>query len=146
MHVKLSKGDARVWVKFGKEYDTTWAKRTTTIRLTIGEETVSAVAICSRKDNFCKRTGRKTALQKLLANNPTTFASYHDRKAMWQAVCPEFFKGPNASVWGYRLNIENAFLDLLLAARKAASAPGQNWLEEQVKLAKVIQRIEGKSE
>lgn len=89
MHVKLSQGDAKVWVQFGYNDD----RRITTIRLTIGEETVSAVAICSRKDNFCKRTGRKMALQKLLTNNPKTFTNVDDRRAMWQAVCPEFFKG-----------------------------------------------------
>lgn len=89
MHVKLSKGDAKVWIKFGYEDD----RRTTTIRLQIDDELIAAIAICSRRDNFCKRTGRKMALAKLLASNPATFASCHDRKAMWQAVCPEFFKG-----------------------------------------------------
>jgi len=139
MHVKLSQGDAKVWIQFDTpKPDWQNYKRSTTIRLTIGEETVSAVAICSRKDNFCKRTGRKTALQKLLANNPTTFTNVDDRKAMWQAVCPEFFDEPN------QFDFKKAFFNLLAASKKAASAPGKDWLEEQVKLAKVIQRIEGK--
>ena len=112
MHVKLSQGDARIWVKFDETRPSHHygVRRTTTITLQMEDESISAVAICSRKDNFCKRTGRKLALHKLLyghtkgramgitSRHLITSATFNadDRRKLWQAVCPEFFRGKPA--------------------------------------------------
>lgn len=68
-------------------------------------------ARCSQQDNFCKLTGRKTACQRMFKHqaerywngaNPTIptgmqstghwLWSKADRRAIFQAVCPSFFK------------------------------------------------------
>ena len=105
MFVKLSTGEARVWVKFDVEPD---GRRSTqiTFEYADGSARFPAKVRCSKRDNFCRRTGRKMALNKLLWDHPLG-QQYHpywgedrlpswlnkaDRRILWQAVCPEFFK------------------------------------------------------
>ena len=107
MFVKLSTGEARVWVKFDVQDD---GRRSTQITFEYQDKGTYAprgkfiaIVLCSKQDNFCRRTGRKMALNKLLWDHPTgpTFASIdgkhfpswlkkEDRKILWKAVCPEF--------------------------------------------------------
>jgi hypothetical protein len=51
----------------------------------------NAQAICSLKDNFCKRTGRKLAASKLLKKIGFSM-SKEDRRKVFFAVCPEYDK------------------------------------------------------
>ena len=144
MKVKLSTGEAFIRVWFGD--------RTTNIVVEVpGWSLATACVICSRKDNFSRKVGRKLVLNKLfygsthpiwnLSEKRLRFIggfSKEDRRVIWQAVCPEFHRQPKLK---YKLNA--AFHYLIQACKQAASAPGMYWLEEQIKLAEVIQRIEG---
>ena len=121
MFLKLSKGEAKVWVWFGKLDD---GRRTTNLQVTLLESTSKGVdmkietVVCSKKDNFCKRTGRMYVLNKFLYGIPkgriakwelTTDCRPHvywtdvftreDRAALWQAICPEFYKGKERGKW-----------------------------------------------
>ena len=104
MFVNLSTGKAKVWVKFDVEPD---GRRSTqiTFEYADGSARFPAKVRCSKRDNFCRRTGRKMALNKLLWDNPNgkTLCSFTtgflpswlnkaDRRILWKAVCPEFFK------------------------------------------------------
>lgn len=102
MFVKLSTGEARVWVKFDVQDD---GRRSTQITFEYEDEgrlkggKFVAIVRCSKRDNFCRRTGRKLALNKLLWGHPTPYQyqpnswlSKEDRKILWQAICPEFFR------------------------------------------------------
>lgn len=48
-------------------------------------------ALCSPKDNFCRRIGRKKAVTRLCQE---ANLSKPDRRSVWAAVCPEFYKQP----------------------------------------------------
>jgi hypothetical protein len=53
----------------------------------------TASAFCSPKDNFCKRTGRKLAAERLIRAAWAKGVSVKaDRRAVMEALCPEFFK------------------------------------------------------
>lgn len=60
------------------------AKAMTVCYLSIGEPTVDWIsfALCSKKDNFCKETGRKVSLARALQAAGLT---YGERKQIWEA-------------------------------------------------------------
>ncbi len=67
------------------------------VKDTAGNQIAQAIAKCSPMDNFCKRTGRRIAAQRLLAQlrekDPTGYPAWkEDRKAIFQTICPEYFK------------------------------------------------------
>ena len=131
MIVQLSRGEARVWVAYGAQCEhcretvvgppwtvvegkCSWCgrkvRRTTRLTLTfpangVATQTFEAEAVCSPRDNFSRREGRKVALRKLLEYQPgelvpvwgdptallpsTQRFSRSDRAALWRAVCPD---------------------------------------------------------
>lgn len=102
MRVHLSIGEARVRVRFMDSAELQVAcqasgvGRSTIITVTINGNDGSVseaegIAHCSPKDNFCRATGRKLALQRYLEAN--TFITRADRALLWKAVCPEFYRG-----------------------------------------------------
>ena len=106
MRIQLSTGEAHVWVWFGKPWFR--GRRTTTVVIRLPDHTQkSATAECSTKDRFCRKVGRKEALRKLLyphkmLASPTGnvypvsgIFNKSDRRAIWQAVCPDLNRGRN---------------------------------------------------
>ena len=114
MFVKLSTGEAGVWVQFGAEPD---GRRNTQITFEYQDRRdyglsqqvrFAAKVCCSKRDNFCRRIGRKLALNKLLwghpngpahkwtgtpyRSQPASWLTKEDRQTLWQAICPEFFR------------------------------------------------------
>jgi len=127
MRVQLSSGEAKVRVFFGTHDD---GRRTTTIQIDQADGThIERVALCSKRDQFNRRVGRKVALQRVLEPVPAhpdpgpggiiqlndkefhavchtghltlsellnravfTFPLKADRHALWQAVCPDFYR------------------------------------------------------
>lgn len=116
MFLKLSKGEAKVRVWFGKLED---GRRTTNLQVTMlnwlppllgGDwDLKTETVVCSKQDNFCKRTGRKYVLNKFLYGHPvsrftklvgdskphiywTDVFTAEDRGKLWRAVCPEFYR------------------------------------------------------
>lgn len=74
-----------------------FVRRCTFVRLTdrantvFGDGEVSVVSICNLGDNFCKLKGRRFAAMNLLRKLRSVQAySKADRKAIFQAICPEF--------------------------------------------------------
>jgi len=102
MRVQLSSGEAKVRVFFGTHDD---GRRTTTVQIDRADGThIERTALCSFKDQFSRRMGRKVALQRVFI--PTGFygvlsLALHalfplkaDRRALWQAICPDFYRTP----------------------------------------------------
>lgn len=56
---------------------------------------LEARAYCSFHDNFCKRSGRKAAAQKLLEKLKGLFYSKEARAAVFQAINPEYRSKPS---------------------------------------------------
>jgi hypothetical protein len=58
-----------------------------------GLEPVETEAVCSLKDNFCKKTGRKLAVTRLLKRlEDSPKVTKDDRRLIFRAVCPEYSK------------------------------------------------------
>lgn len=68
--------------------------RSTEISLTIGEDTYTGKSICSPLDQFCRRTGRRLAANRLLKSMKDANVSKQIRKEAFQAICPEFAESP----------------------------------------------------
>lgn len=69
-------------------------RRGTKVWVKVGRKTFEAVAVCSKHDNFCRRTGRKLAACRLLDNirGQPSF-SKEDRASIFYFYCPEFKEG-----------------------------------------------------
>lgn len=99
MKVQLAKGEARVHIRYGQDAE---QRRTTTVQITLpaGDnafDTWVETAICSKKDQFRRVEGRKTALWRLLNKSYKDF-SREDRMKLWYAVMPEFCKGKRSKL------------------------------------------------
>lgn len=57
-----------------------------------GSPLASEQSLCSPKDNFCRRTGRRAAATRLLRSAVTRFSlpDKEDRRRVFLAVCPEY--------------------------------------------------------
>lgn len=90
MKVRLNGRELRLGISHVRAGD----RRGTRVWLAAADHTPIAegVAMCSAADNFCKRTGRRLAVNRLLASlrlDGKVFAK-EDRRAIFQAVCPEY--------------------------------------------------------
>lgn len=53
-------------------------------------ETCEVNSRCSKKDNFCKATGRKIAAGRLMKDVKIAAMSDEDKQAIMKRICPEF--------------------------------------------------------
>lgn len=62
---------------------------------------IEGSSICKPPDQFCKRTGRRLAANRLLAGLRRSPQVLHkaDRKAIFAAICPEYFKLKTERWW-----------------------------------------------
>lgn len=59
------------------------------LRNLLDANTVEVKVTCSPQDQFCKRTGRKLAANRLLASLKAIGLPKEDRRKVFQALCPE---------------------------------------------------------
>lgn len=90
-HVVLSDGR---WVGVSINHLPGYPRRTTVALRADGSSLVEATARCSLQDNFCRRTGRKIAANKLLAVMRNRFYPKVDRESVFQAIYPEYSPAP----------------------------------------------------
>ena len=92
MFLNLSQGEAQVRIWFGSEFDRKGKlRRSTNLFFKIGEKEYGSSVVCSAQDNFCRKIGRKMVMNKFIyLVNGLEWLTKADRRALWQAVCPEF--------------------------------------------------------
>ena len=110
MKVQLSSGEANVRVFYPYHPDGRRRDTVIWVRLASGSD-FAGRASCSPADQFCRLTGRKLALRRMLGESngrdPLTgremgalYQTIHrfplraDRRALWQAVCPDLVRQP----------------------------------------------------
>lgn len=98
MFLNLSQGEVQVRIWFGSDFDHKGnLQRSTTLEVKGLGEPMGATVSTFVKDTFSRKAGRKSAVQKFF-NDPENYAygarlnvwTKADRRALWQAVCPEF--------------------------------------------------------
>lgn len=70
-------------------------RRATRAKLSVGNRTFVALATCHPRDNFSRKLGRRQVANNLLRKcRENDFLgqalTYHDRAAIFQAICPEY--------------------------------------------------------
>ena len=90
MTITLFSGTVRLFITHGKPTD---SPRSTTVSIVWSDLVfLSGTAICSNSDNFCRRTGRKIALARLIKDDKTGLLTKFDKTLLYQTICPHFFK------------------------------------------------------
>lgn len=95
--VTLSSGEkARVRIQHGlvTHPGSGAMRRGTTVKLTVGNRRFVFDSVCHPGDNFCRRTGRRLAADKMVRRCRTAEGflntlTKEDRRQLFRAVCPE---------------------------------------------------------
>lgn len=93
MRVKLPSGrEVKVFVQHGVSPLTNRRCTTAKLEFQVGEDTETFLVgtICSKKDAFVRRVGRKIVAQRLLNILSRTEFSKEDRRGIFLSICPEF--------------------------------------------------------
>ena len=115
MKVQLSSGEANVRVFYPRNQKD-YTRRDTVVWVQLaGGDSFIGLASCSPLDRFCKLTGRKLALHRMLGESSgrhplsrremgALYQTIHrfplraDRRALWQAVCPDLARQPKTKL------------------------------------------------